>query len=97
MAEEQNKKTASLDQILEAVAQKENVVRQYKGQKTNVKTTETTSGASPLRAFLNGLLFGLGFILVAGLGLYIVLKLNQLHKANLIFYKLVYTLKALGR
>jgi hypothetical protein len=96
MTEEQNKKTASLDQILEAVAKKESVIRPFKGKKS-VSENVNSPNQSPLRAFFNGLLFGLGFIIVAGLGLYIVLKLNQLHKANLIFYKLVYTLKALGR
>lgn len=90
MAEAQNKKPASLDQILEAVSQKENVVRPFTGQKNATIN-------SPGQAFLNGLLFGLGFIIIVGLGLFIILKLNQVHKANLIFYKLMYVLKALGK
>jgi hypothetical protein len=100
MSEEMNqsiqKKSASLDEILEAVSQKEAVLKPFSGKK-KLPTENPGTGKKLLLSFTQGLLFGLGFIIIVGIGLFLILKLNQLHKANLIFYKLMYVLKALGK
>jgi hypothetical protein len=90
------KKSASLNEILEAVSQKEAVLKPFSGKKKPAAETPGT-GKKLIISFTQGLLFGLGFVLIVGIGLFVILKLNQLHKANLIFYKLMYVLKALGK
>lgn len=89
------KKTASLDDILEAVAKKESVVRTFSGKKT-LATDKTETLKKLILSFTQGILFGLGFVLVVGAVFFIALKLNQLNKVNLIFYKLVFLLRSLG-
>lgn len=95
MPEQQKpQKTASLDDILEAVAKKEAVVKPFTGKKN---ITSERTGKKIAVSFIQGLAFGLGFMFIVGLGLFILFKLDQLHKANVIFSKLVYILKALGK
>jgi hypothetical protein len=90
------KKSASLDDILNAVAQKENVVKPFAGKKV-FSVNKKVTWQQFVISFVQGLLFGVGFMLIVCFGLFILLKLHQLHRATLIFYKLVYLFKALGR
>jgi len=101
-----NKKTAepqreNLRDIINAVAEKEDVITAFRGDKKPLRTLHTEEPAYGLAYllwnFLGGLCFGLGLLLMVLLTAWLLLHFNEVRAIAGLFGKFTALLKSLGR
>lgn len=95
--ENKNQPRKNLQDIINAVAEKENVITAFKGEKKSSSPAKSFGLSYLIWNFCGGLCFGLGLLIMVILTALILTNFNEVQSITGLFGKFTVLLKSLGR